>query len=342
MAKRLARIFGSQQFGLTLVILALCVALTLFSGSHPDRVTGHPVNNFLNSDLLIQIATETSFFAIMAAGATLVIVSGGIDLSVGSTYALVAVLTSMLLRANHLEGPAAIVVGLIFALALGSFAGWLNGLMVSRLGVHPFVITLGAMWIYRGIAFVASKAESILAPQSLTAVAKANLGLPGGLQPVPLVLMVLIATAMAIYLTRTIYGRRILAVGGNAQASAYSGIAVGRVLVGVYTICGATAALAALLGTSYYGSASSADASGYELYVIASAVVGGVSLLGGKGSPIGAMLGALLIVLIRQSIRLLGFDSNYEWIIVGAAIIVAVVLDQASTRLSAKRLAEKS
>jgi ribose transport system permease protein len=128
-------------------------------------------------------------------------------------------------------------------------------------------------------------------------------------------------------------------VGGNIEASRFAGLRVGRVLNGVYAVAGVTAGLAAFVGASYYGSASSIDANGYELYVIASAVVGGTSLVGGKGSAVNVMLGALLIILIRRSITTLGFDQNYEWIIVGCAIIIAVVLDRISARLSAKRLA---
>ena len=123
-------------------------------------------------------------------------------------------------------------------------------------------------------------------------------------------------------------GRHVFAVGGNAEASRFSGLPLGRIQIGVFVHLGVDRRLAAFIGASFYGSASCVDATGYELYVIASAVVGGASLSGGKGSAISAMLGALLIVLIRQSIRTLHFDQNYEWIIIGCAIIIAVVLDQ--------------
>jgi ribose transport system permease protein len=134
-------------------------------------------------------------------------------------------------------------------------------------------------------------------------------------------------------------GRHVFAIGGNPEASRFSGLRLGRITIGVFVISGLTAGIAAFMGASFYGSASCVDATGYELYVIASAVVGGASLSGGKGSAVNAMLGALLIVLIRQSIRTLHFDQNYEWIIIGCAIIVAVTLDQANARLSARRLA---
>jgi ribose transport system permease protein len=142
-----------------------------------------------------------------------------------------------------------------------------------------------------------------------------------------------------VYLTRTVMGRHVFAVGGNVEASRFAGLRISRIKIGVFISSGLTAGLAAFMGASFYGSASCGDATGYELYVIASAVVGGASLSGGKGSAINAMLGALLIVLIRQSIRSLHFDQNYEWIIIGAAVIVAVVLDQSSARFTRRRLA---
>ena len=173
----------------------------------------------------------------------------------------------------------------------------------------------------------------------LTQVAKASLGLRDSLYPVPMLVMVVVAAVGSIYLSSTVAGRYVFAVGGNAEASRFSGVPIGRVKIGVFVLSGLTAGVAAFMGASFYGSASCADATGYELYVIASAVVGGASLSGGKGSAVNALLGALLIVLIRQSIRTLHFDQNYEWIIIGCAIIIAVVIDQASARFAAGQLA---
>jgi ribose transport system permease protein len=151
--------------------------------------------------------------------------------------------------------------------------------------------------------------------------------------------MLLVMAVGAVYLTRTVMGRHVFAIGGNVEASRFSGLNLRRITLGVYLVSGLTAGLAAFLGASFYGSASCVDATGYELYVIASAVVGGASLTGGKGSAVSALLGAVLIVLIRQSIRTMHFDQNYEWIIIGCAIIIAVVLDQWSGRMTAGRLA---
>ena len=155
----------------------------------------------------------------------------------------------------------------------------------------------------------------------------------------PLLLTLGTATLGSVYLTRTVMGRHVFAVGGNPEASRFSGLNVSRIRLGVFVLSGLTAGIAAFLGASFYGSATSSDANGYELYVIASAVVGGASLSGGRGSAVSAMLGALLIVLIRQAIRTLHLDQNYEWIIIGGAMILAVVLDQGGSRLLARRLA---
>jgi ribose/xylose/arabinose/galactoside ABC-type transport system permease subunit len=334
------KMLGSQEMGLVVVVVLLTVALTALAGSHVDRRTGEVINSFWNSFTLMQTATDASFFAIMAIGATLVIIAGGIDLSVGSIYALAGVSTALVLRAIGPMGDAqTVLIGLTVCVGVGLLCGLLNGALVVGLKVHPFIITLGTMWVLRGVAFVGTSAESILVPQALTGFTKASLGLGAGLYPVPMLTMLLVAGLGALYLNRTTMGRHIFAFGGNREASRFAGLPLNRIQIGVFAVSGLTAGIAAFLGAGFYGSASSGDAAGYELYVIAAAVVGGASLVGGKGSALGAMLGALLIVLFRQSIRTLHLDQNYEWIIIGCAIILAVVIDQWSTRMSARRLA---
>lgn len=333
------RVLATQETGLVIVVALFAVGLTLAAGSHVDRRSGELVNDFWNSYTLIQMATDASFFAIMAIGATVVIISGGIDLSVGSIYALAGVSMAMVLRALGPMGDAStVLIGLLVCIGVGLAAGLLNGALVVGLRVHPFIITLGTMWVLRGVAFVATQAESILMPAGLTGVTKASLGLGGGLYPVPMLTMLVVTVAGALYLTRTVMGRHVFAFGGNLEASRFAGLPLNRIQVGVFAFSGLTAGLAAFLGASFFGSASSGDGQGYELYVIAAAVVGGASLIGGKGSAVGATLGALLIVLFRQSIRTLHLDQNYEWIVIGCAIILAVVVDQWSSRAAARRL----
>jgi ribose transport system permease protein len=266
---------------------------------------------------------------------TFVIISGGIDLSVGSIYALSGVASALVLR---MSGQTAPLLGFLLCVGTGTLAGLMNGALIARLGVHPFIITLGTMWVYRGIAFVTTKAQSILVPEALTEFTKSNLGLRKDLFPVPMLVMLSMTAVGAIILAKTVWGRRVFAIGGNVEASRYAGVPIGRVLTGVYVFSGFTAGLAAFLGSGFYGSASSGDAQGYELFVIASAVVGGASLQGGRGAATGALLGALMIVMIRQSIRTLGLDQNYEWIIIGVAIILAVVLDRLNRSLADRRL----
>jgi len=337
-----------QQTGLIVIILLLGIVLTHFAR------TVHGVNIFLNPNNIVQIVTVGAFFAIMAVGVTMVIITGGIDLSVGGTYALSGVVMAMLLQHSPALTATATVNGepvvnwpavlaaMGICLGVGLVCGLINGIAVVGLRVHPFIITLGTMWIFRGIAFVSSKAISIPVPDGVTAFTKNTLGL--GLQsspvyPVPMLIMLIVTVVGEIYLLKTVMGRSIYAVGGNSDAARYCGLSIRRSLIGVYVVAGLTAGIAGFVGSSYYGSAACRDADGYELFVVASAVVGGASLIGGRGSAVGAMLGAMLIVLIRRSITTLGFDPNYEWIIVGFAIVVAVVLDRVGADYSARRMA---
>lgn len=301
-------------------------------------------NKFLNAQNLAQLAKDTSFIAIMAVGATFIIISGGIDLSVGSIYALASVAGALLLRKYGADGPNAdaspwvsVPLGIATCLGVATLCGLLNGGMITLLRVHPFIITLGTMAIYRGIAFVMTKGQSIGGfPEAFR-----NLiqwGTDGGLSLTPMIVMLLVTALGGLYLSRMAAGRRIYAIGGNELASRYSGIRVERVKLGVFVISGLTAGIAALLSIGYYGGATSGDGQGYELKVIAAAVIGGASLSGGKGTALGALLGALIIQMIDSGIVILGIDQNYSQIIIGAVVIIAVVLDQLNAWLARKRL----
>lgn len=354
------------EAGLFLVVLVLGALLTIFGGSveRPKFETGpdgerrrvfttdaegnktavkERVNKFLNAENLAQLAKDTSFFAIMAVGMTFVIIAGQIDLSIGAIYALAGVVAAQVFHHFGPEGPAAAAasagawLGTLACVAAGVLCGLANAGMIVALRVHPFIITLGTMAIFRGVAFVMTKGLSIGAfPEGFRGVVKWSTA--GGLTLVPLGVMVLVAVVGGIWLTRTVPGRRVYAVGGNELASRFSGIRTGRVKIGVFLVSGLTAGIAALLSLGYYGSATSADGNGYELNVIAAAVVGGASLSGGKGSALGALLGALIIQMISSGIVILGIDQNYSQIIIGAVVILAVLLDQANQWLSRRRL----
>jgi len=301
------------------------------------------VNKFFNSQSLAQLSKDTSFIAIMAIGMTFVIIAGQIDLSIGSAYALSSVLAALLLHRYGPDGSQSgspllgTLLGMGICIGSGMLCGLLNGGMVTWLRVHPFIITLGTMAIFRGIAFVATEGQSVGAfPAPLRDVV--GWRTEAGLSLVPLAVTVLVVLMAGVFLSRFAGGRRIYAVGGNEQASRFSGIRVSRVKLGVFVLSGLAAGIAALLNLGYYGAASSGDGQGYELNVIAAAVVGGASLTGGRGTALGALLGALIIQMITSGIVILGIDQNYSQIIIGSVVVVAVLLDQLNQWWRMRRL----
>lgn len=339
-----------KETGLLGVVVALGLLLSIFGGSIQVRNRGtgetQTVNKFLRADNLDKLAKNTSFFAIMAVGATLVIISGGIDLSVGSIYCLAAVCGAMFLHRFGPQGASAgaspvwvVPAAILLCLGVGTLCGLLNGLGVVLLRVHPFVITLGTMAIYRGIAFVMTKAQAYthFPAQFTDGLIRYEVG--HNLYPVPMTIMVAVTAMAAVYLKFTVTGRQIFAIGGNEQAARYSGLPVERVKLKVYAFSGLMAGIAAMIMLGYYGAASSDAGKGYELDVIAAAVVGGASLAGGRGAALGALLGALIIQMINNGIIILEIDQNYSQIIIGTVIVVAVVLDRINTLLRERRLA---
>jgi ribose transport system permease protein len=363
--------FRFQEGGLLVVVFVLGLLLTIFGGTvrlpafetntQGERQRIFTVNaagdrepafveknKFLNVQNLAQLAKDTSFIAIMAVGATFVIISGGIDLSVGAIYALASVLAAMVFSYFGPDGPGGgasgmggVLLGILTCVGVATLCGLANGGMIVALRVHPFIITLGTMAVFRGIAFVMTKGQSISGfPETFRSMVKWEVG--NGLTLVPLVVMVVVAIVGGIYLKRLAAGRRIYAIGGNELASRFSGIRVERVKLSVYLIAGLTAGIAALLSLGYYGAGTSSDGQGYELNVIAAAVVGGASLSGGKGSALGALLGALVIQMISSGIVILGIDQNYSQIIIGSVVIIAVVLDQFNNWLAKRRLAARA
>lgn len=351
-----------QEAGLLIVILCVAGGLSLYGFLNPTATkrrtgvdaNGAPIfetfvqNKFLNPDTLLTLAKETSFFAIMALGATFIIITAGIDISVGSVYALSAVAGGAVL---HLCGPKGawagtpgeigVLLGVLTCLAVGSLCGLANGVMITALRVHPFVITLGTMAIYRGIAFVTTKGQAIIDfPPAMQQIMRWDMG--QGLYPVPLLIMIVAVTLAGIFLKRTVVGQEIYAVGGNVEAARFSGLRVNRLLILVYTLAGMAAGLASVILLGYYGSATSDTGNGYELTVIASAVVGGAALTGGRGTALGCFLGALLIKMIDQGIVIMDWNQQYSRIITGSVIIIAVVLDRINQAITQKRLSAQT
>jgi len=340
---------GMQELGLIGVILLLGALLTAFGGSTERRVrdanTGKEYlvtrSKFLNVDRLLTLAKNTSFFAIMAIGATVVIVAGGIDLSVAGIYVLSGLAGAAIL---HGFGPAGhwarapdflvVLITSVACLGTGALCGTVNGLGVIGLKLHPFIITLGTMGIFRGIAFVTTKAQSIgqFHPAFVDGFISRSVQLGGDgsevIYPIPLCILIAVAVWGSLYLARTVTGRKLHAIGGNETAARYAGLPVEQLKATTYVLAGLMAGIAAMINIGYHGSAASGDGAGYELEVIAAAVVGGASLSGGRGTALGAVLGALIIRLIVDGIVILDLDQNYSQIIVGSVIVAAATLDR--------------
>ena len=302
----------------------------------------HLKNKFFNASNLFLILKDSSFFAIMAVGMTGVIILAGIDLSVGSIYGVSAIVGAMALRALPEDASLliALPVGLAVCILVGTICGFANGSMSVGLRVHPFVITLGMMAALRGLTVVLP--QEIYSTQSIggfpasftSGFFKAKIA---GVYPVPVIIMALVAIAGWFVLSRTVFGRRIFAIGGNETAAQYAGIPVGKVKILVYTITGALCGLSACIYLGYLGAAETNAGNAYELQVIAATVIGGASLMGGRGSALGAVLGAIIIQLINNAMVIFSVDQSYNQIVMGAAIIIAVVIDQTKQRVQARR-----
>lgn len=320
------RRFGAvQEAGLIGVVLVLGLFLSLYG--YYDAVGGRP-NTFLNADNLIDgIATPMSYYAIMAIGLTIVIVSGGIDISVGSTMALSGMVTASLLHRFMPDASTwtAVPLAILISLSMGLICGLINGGLVAGLRMHPFIVTLGTLSIFRCLATAPFSIKTIQSPHGLRDLFQIELA---GMRILPLVVMLAVVAAGWIYLRLLVWGRETYAVGGNEEAARFSGIGVGRTKLRVYAISGTLAGLAGLVSLGRFGTMSSSSATGYELTVVAAAVVGGASLSGGRGTAIGALLGTLILAMIENGINIVHLDQEWKLGIVGLSIIAAVALDR--------------
>jgi ribose transport system permease protein len=280
--------------------------------------------HFLTAENLLNVTLQTSITAIIAAGMTLVILTGGIDLSVGSLVAMVGVVGALVARST--PAPEAAVGGALAAgLVLGALSGLVAGLLITRFSISPFIATLALMTIWRGLAFIVTEGRPVWElPESFA--------VPGGGRflgvPIPTMLMAGVFVTTHLVLTRTRFGRHVYAVGGNAEAARLAGISTGRVTVAVYVIGGILTALSGVLLASRLSSGQPNAGLMYELDVIAAVVVGGASLTGGRGSVAGTFLGSMLIGILRNGLNLLDIGSYVQQVIVGVVILLAVVLDR--------------
>lgn len=285
--------------------------------------------NFLKVGNLLNIASQIAFIAIVAIGMTMVIVSGGIDLSVGSLVALSAMVAARLTR-DYAGGIEASILGVtlcsLAAIGTGAAAGTFNGVFIALLRIPPFIVTLATMSIASGLAFMVSSSESIDAiPASITFLSRGTLI---GEIPNSVVLMFVLFGVAHVVMSRTTFGRYLYAVGGNRQAAWLCGLPVGRVELAAYALTGALAGLAGVLLLSHYKSASPNYGLTYELQIIAAVVVGGTSLSGGRGTILGTLLGALLIAVVQNGMNLMGLSSDPQKVVLGLVILAAAVIDR--------------
>lgn len=295
--------------GVLLSLVILCIVMTVLS------------KRFFTIDNLMNVASQASVSAIISAGMFLAILTGGIDLSVGSVLALSTMVMGVVC-VNLGFNP---YLSMLICLAMGTFLGMLNGLMLTKMRLpHPFISTLGMQKMARGIALVITAAAPIsLFPAPVQFLGNNSIG------PVPVsfVLVAVLYTGMYFFLTRTAPGRHIYAVGGNREASRLSGIKVESTLNMVYMISGFTAALAGIVLVGRVNAAYPLAGLDYDTDAIAAVIIGGASFFGGIGSIGNTIIGALIIAVLRNGLNLLNVDSNYQTFAIGAVIIVAVYID---------------
>lgn len=303
-----------KELGTFILLVILCVVLAILNPS------------FLTAVNLQNLARLIGIYGIFSIGLGLVIITGGIDLSVGSVFALLGVLLSIFLVEWHL--PAAVAVFLVVAIT--TFLGVINGFLITKVRIQPFIVTLCGLLFYRGLArFVADdETKGFGAAEGFETLKNMATGSLFGI-PTPFFILVLISVIAWIVLHRSVYGRYLFAVGRNETAARYSGINSDLIVASAYVLSGFLAGIAGILLAFYTNSISpSSHGNFYELYGIAAAVLGGCSLRGGEGSIIGILIGTALLQVLQNLVNLLGIPSSLNFAVMGAVILIGVIADQ--------------
>lgn len=306
--KRLGSILG--KLGPLLGLLLIAVVISILNPG------------FLTAGNLLNVLRQVSINALIAFGMTFVILTGGIDLSVGSTLALSSAVSAMMM-ANGLDPLLAVLVGLV----IGALLGAVNGLVIAKGKVAPFIATLATMTIFRGITLVLLDGRPVSGLSDGGFFDLMGKGYLLGI-PIPAVLMMITFVILFIILKQTTVGRRVYAVGGNEEAAILSGIKADRIKVLVYSLTGMLSAFAGMILTSRLSSAQPTAGSAYELDAIAAVVLGGTSLSGGKGKIVGTLIGALIIGVLNNGLNLIGVSSFFQQVVKGSVILLAVLLDR--------------
>jgi ribose transport system permease protein len=283
-------------------------------------------DRFLTVSNMLNVFRQTSINSVIAAGMTFVILTGGIDLSVGSTLALTGAVAATLLSAG-----VPMIIAVIASIFLGAFIGFLNGLIIGKGRVQPFIATLAMMTIVRGVTLIFTNGRPISTGDFLSSdyFSLIGRGKVFGI-PTPIIITIVLFALGYYLLKNTSLGRYVYALGGNEEATKLSGIDVNYIKYKVYAIAGALAAVAGLIVTARLSSAQPQAGGGYELDAIAAVVLGGTSLAGGKGGIIGTIVGALIIGILNNSLNLLDVTSYYQLLVKGIVILIAVLIDRDS------------
>ncbi len=315
----LRRLLQTREFGVFLALVALLIVMRFLTPY------------FWKTDNVFNVLRGMSTIGIMAIGETMIIITGGIDLSVGSVLAASAMLTARLMYVGVVSPWVAVLIGIAF----GTLLGAINGLIITRVKVTPFIATLGMLSIARGLAYLlASGLQGTVAsnvPMRDEAVNFLGSGYVGPV-PVPVIEMVVLVIIFSLFLRSTVLGRQIYAVGSNEQGARLSGVPVNLVKLFVYTVTGALAALAGIMTAGLLETSATNAGTGSELDVIAAVVIGGASLAGGEGTIIGSIIGAAIMAVLRNAFVLLQFPIYMQTISIGVVIILAVALDQIRRR----------
>jgi ribose transport system permease protein len=306
-----------KQIQKYIILLAIFAEIIVFSMLSPQ---------FLSVENLVNVALSIAITGILAVGMTFVILTGGIDLSIGSVLALAGIFAAICAKSF---GDAGILIGVVAAISVGVFCGLFNGIIVSRFKVPPFVVTLAILTIARGLSFIIADKFSGSTSVSDLPIGFAFLGREKffGL-PVPVILMLIVFAVGWLILTQTRFGRYVYAIGGNYEASFLAGINVKSITTWVYVLNGFLVGLAGVTLASRLGAGLANAGMQYELDVIAAVVVGGTSLMGGKGSVISTLFGAIFIGVLNNGLNLAGIDPYLQKIALGVVILLAVLADQ--------------
>lgn len=296
-----------SENGALIALVVLCVLLSLLS------------SDFLTLTNLLNVGVQAAVTAILAFGVTFVIITAGIDLSVGSVAALSAICLGWAAGDAGVPWPLATLLALVVGLA----CGLVNGALIAYGKLPPFIATLAMLSIARGLALVISQGSPLPMPDAIAALG----GNIGAFLPIPVVVMVVMGVITAVVLARTYSGRAMYAIGGNEEAARLSGINVNAQKLITYALSGVFAAVAGIVLASRLASAQPQAAAGYELDAIAAVVIGGASLAGGKGRAFGTFVGALILAVLRNGLNLLSVSAFWQQVVIGAVIALAVLLD---------------